>query len=71
LFVKVIPPGRLPLLLSVGTGYPLAETVNEPAVPLVRRVVLALVNKGGWPTVRVNVWDAAVPTPLEAVMTIG
>ena len=38
LSVKVMPPGRLPLLFRAGAGYPLAETVNEPAVHFLFKV---------------------------------
>src|SRR5207247_1575276 len=65
--VKVTPAGRAPLSVSVGAGKPLAATVKEPAVPVVKVVLLALVKAGAWSTVRVKLCVALVPTPLAAV----
>ena len=49
----------------------MAVTVKVPAVPSVKVVVVAEVMAGAASTVRVKVWVASGPTPLEAVMVIG
>ena len=41
--VKVTPLGSVPLSVSVGAGKPLAATVKEPAAPVVKVALLALV----------------------------
>ena len=46
LALKVTPVGRVPASERVGVGDPLAVTVNEPAVPTVKVVLLALVIAG-------------------------
>ena len=69
--LKVTPLGNVPASLSVGVGEPVAVTVNEPAVPAEKVVLLALVMAGPWFTVSVKFWVASVPTPLCAVKVIG
>jgi len=69
--LNVTPVGSAPVSLNVGAGNPVAVTVNVPAVPTVNVVLLALVMAGGWPTVSVKFWVAAVPTPLLAVNMMG
>src|SRR5579862_9090533 len=66
--LKLSPEGSVPVSLNVSPGKPLAVTVKLPAVPAVNVALLALVMAGAWSIVSVNVWLAAVPTPLEAVM---
>lgn len=46
LAVKLTPPGSAPVLETVGTGTPVATTVNEPALPIVNVAVLADVIDG-------------------------
>jgi hypothetical protein len=41
-----MPLGRAPLSEKVGTGEPVAVTVNDPAVPTVKVALLALVMTG-------------------------
>src|SRR6267378_2489101 len=69
--LKVRPRGSVPVSLKVGAGKPVAVTVNEPAVPTVNVVLLALVMAGAWLIVRVKLWVAFVPTPLVAVKVSG
>jgi len=45
--LNVTPPGSAPLSLSVGAGSPVEVTMNEPAMPTVNVVLLALVIAGG------------------------
>ena len=47
--LNVTPPGRVPVSPSVGAGVPVAVTVNVPAVPAVKVVLLALVIAGAVP----------------------
>jgi len=54
----------------VGVGDLVAVTVNEPAVPTTKVVLLALVIAGAWFTVSVKFCVALVPTPLLAVKVI-
>ena len=65
--LNVTPLGKVPASLSVGAGEPVAVTVNVPACPAVKLVVLALVIAGACRTVKVKLCTAAEPTPLEAV----
>ncbi len=44
--LKVTPLGRAPVSLKVGAGKPVAATVNVPAAPTVKAVLLALVIAG-------------------------
>jgi len=44
--LNVTPLGNVPLSLRVGVGTPVAATVNEPEVPTVNVVLLALVIAG-------------------------
>ena len=67
LSTNVTPVGSVPVSLSAGVGKPVVVTVKLPAVPTVKVVLLALVMAGAWLTVRVKVWVASLPTPLEAV----
>ncbi len=66
LSVKVTPLGREPVADSAGTGVPEVVTVNDPAVPWVKVVVLAEVMAAGVLTVRAKgvVWVAPVPVPV-------
>ena len=66
LSVKVTPVGREPVSDSAGTGVPVVVTVNVPAVPWVKVVVLAEVMAAGVLTVRAKevVWVAPVPVPV-------
>ena len=67
----MIPEGNAPDSDSVGVGDPVAVTLNVPAVPTVKVVLLALVMDGAWFTVSVKLCVAAVPTPFCAVKVIG
>jgi hypothetical protein len=67
LFVNVTPVGRVSVSLSVGSGKPVAVTVNDPAVPVVNVVVLALVMAGAASADNVKACVAFEPTPLLAV----
>jgi len=69
--LNVTPLGSVPLSLRVGVGKPVAVTVNEPAVPTVNVVLLALVMAGASLTVSVKLWVAFGVTPLEAVIVRG
>jgi hypothetical protein len=44
--LRVTPAGRLPTSEKVGVGYPLAVTVNDPALPTAKVVDDTLVNNG-------------------------
>jgi hypothetical protein len=44
--VNVTPPGSAPDSVILGAGDPVAVTVNEPATPSVKVVLLALVMTG-------------------------
>src|SRR5262249_8767013 len=55
LSVNVTPPGStLAGMLSAAAGKPVVVTVNEPGLPTVNVVLLALVMTGAWFTVRVK-----------------
>ena len=69
--VKVTPVGRGPVSVMVGAGKPVAVGVKELAAPSVKVALLAEVNDGGPPTVRVKAWVAGLPMPLVAVKVIG
>jgi len=69
--LNVTPLGSVPLSLRVGVGKPVAVTGNEPAVPTVNVVLLALVMAGGWLTMSVKLWVAFGETPLPAVKVRG
>jgi len=45
--LNITPVGRAPDSLKVGAGTPVAVTWNEPSVPTVKVVLLALVMTGG------------------------
>ena len=68
--VKVSPLGRDPVSARVGVGVPVVVTVNDPAVPTVNVVLLALVITGAVFTVSVKVCVALLPTPLLAVIVM-
>ena len=65
------PAGRAPDSDRAGAGEPLAVTVNEPAVPTVKEMLLALVMAGAWFTVSVKFCVAAGATPFCAVKVMG
>ena len=65
--VKLTPLGSVLVVLKVGTGKPVAVTVNVPARPTVNAVLVKLVMAGAWFTVSVKVCVAFAPTPLLAV----
>jgi len=46
--VSVTPLGSGPVSLNVGAGTPVAVTANDPAVPTLNVVLLALVIAGAW-----------------------
>lgn len=46
---RVTPLGRVPVLVNVGAGLPVAVTLKDPAVPTVKVVAAALVNAGAVP----------------------
>jgi hypothetical protein len=52
--LNVTPLGNAPVSVKVGTGGPVAVTVNEPAVPTLNVVLFALVIVGAWFTVRLK-----------------
>ena len=64
--MKVTPVGKAPVSLKVGAGVPVAVTVNEPAVPTVKVVLLELVITGPSSTVRVKLCET-VPTVFVAL----
>jgi hypothetical protein len=67
LFVNETPLGSVTVSLTAGVGKPVVVTVNDPAVPDVKVVLLALVIAGAAFAVSVKDWVAFVPTPLLAV----
>ena len=76
--VKVTPEGRAPVTDSVGRGKPVAATVNEPAEPSVKLVLLPLVMLGARLIVMLKLCVAsgsvpfvAVTTPLYVPMVVG
>src|SRR5262249_14907112 len=69
--LNVTPEGSAPLSDTVGLGFPVVVTVNEPAAPSVNVVLLADVIAGAWFTVSVKLWVAFGDTPLVAVNVIG
>ena len=52
--LRVTPVGSEPDSANVGAGVPVAVTVNDPAVPTLKVVLLALVIAGPWFTVSVK-----------------
>jgi hypothetical protein len=52
--LRVTPLGSAPVSVNAETGNPLALTVNDPAVPTVKVVLLALVIAGAWFTFSVK-----------------
>src|SRR5207245_1028663 len=69
--LNVTPPGNVPVSLKVGAGKPVAVTVNEPAVPTVNVVLLALVMAGAWLIVRVKLGVAGTRPLLGAGNVTG
>ena len=73
--MKVTPLGSVPQCVRVAVGEPVAVTVNDPADPAVKVVVLALVITGtAWDpalTTRLNDWLALGSIPFAAVMASG
>jgi hypothetical protein len=69
--LKVTPLGKVPLSLRVGAGKPVPVTVNAPAVPTVKVILLALVMAGAWLTVRTKFCVAFGKMPFEAVIVMG
>ena len=69
--LSVTPLGSAPVSVNVGAGEPVAVTVNDPAVPTVKVVLLALVIAGACWTVSVKLWVAFGVIPLEAVKVMG
>jgi len=69
--LSVTPVGRVPVSLNVGAGKPEAVTVNDPAVPTVNVMLLALVMAGAWFTVSVKACVAFGATPFAAVKVMG
>jgi len=68
LSVKVTPVGRLtPPRVRLGVGKPVVVTVNDPTIPTVNVVALALVITGTWLTVKIKACAADAPTTLVAV----
>jgi len=70
--LKVTPLGRAPVSVNVGVGKPVAVTVNDPAVPTTKVVLLALVMVGAWLTVCATPVDALVAkfaSPVAKVAT--
>jgi hypothetical protein len=65
--LNVTPLGSAPVSLRVGVGKPVAVIVNEPELPTVKVVAVALVIAGAWFTVNVKLWVALGLTPLDAV----
>jgi len=69
--LKVTPAGSVPVSLSAGAGVPVAVTVNIPAVPTVKVVLVELVIAGAWFTVSVKLCVAFGSVPFAAVTVIG
>ena len=72
--MKVTPAGSVVVVVTVGVGFPVAVTLNVPAVPTVNAVVFALVNAGAAGaafTVSVKFCVAFGSTLFEAVNVIG
>jgi hypothetical protein len=68
LSLKLTPLGSVvPVSTKVGTGKPVAITVNELEAPTANVVLLALVIDGASFTVNVKFCVALLPTPLLAV----
>ncbi len=67
--MRVTPVGSAPVSLNVGTGEPIAVTVNVPNVPTVKVVLFVLVIAGRVPTVKVKFCVAFTPIPFAAVKT--
>jgi hypothetical protein len=64
---KLTPDGNPPDIERVGVGVPVAVTVNVPAVPIEKLVLLALVMLGDRLIVMLKLWVALGSTPFEAV----
>ena len=72
--MNVTPAGRAPASDRAGAGEPVAVTVNEPTVPTVKEVLLALVIEGatstGFTTVRVKFCVASVELLKAAIPAV-
>jgi hypothetical protein len=67
--MNVTPAGNTPAsVIGATVGNPVVVTVNVPALPTAKVVVLALVIAGAWPTVSVKTCVAFGSTPLLAVI---
>jgi hypothetical protein len=64
---KDTPAGKEPVMERVGAGEPVAVTVNVPATPLVKLVLLALVMTGDWLIVILKFCVASGNVPFAAV----
>ena len=74
LSTKVTPEGSAPVSVIAAVGLPVVITENDPCVPTVKAVELALVMAGAVGaalTVSVKLWVALGLTPLFAVIVIG
>ena len=70
LAVKVMPVGKLPLLVMAADGDPVVATTNENGTPVRAVAVVALVKAGRVVTVIVTCW-VCVDEPLTEVMVRG
>src|SRR4051794_27017512 len=59
------------MTIAAPLGKPVVVTLNVPATPTLKVVLLALVMAGGWLTMRVKFCVAFGATPLLPVVTIG
>ena len=72
LSTNVTPPGSAtPVRVIAATGDAVVVTVNVPATPTLKLVVLALVIVGAWLTVSVKAWGAVDPAVFVAVKVIA
>ena len=69
--LNATPLGNAPETENVGAGDPVAVTVNDPANPIVNRVLFTLVIAGRRFTVRVKLWLELGSTPFCAVIVRG
>ena len=78
--VSVTPLGSAPVSLKVGAGTPVAVTANDPAVPTLNVVLLALVIVGAWFKLKVATTVVVlpplklathVPVPLQALQLVN
>ena len=66
LTTKLTPAGKAPASVITGVGVPVAVTVNEPAEPTLKAVLLALLMTGLWLTVIAKLCDAFGVVPFAA-----